>query len=302
MRYQVLAAAIVGGAFLGMLMYCSPSNNNNTDSDAGARPVCDDAGGPGCDCNPSKDNKPVDCYQGPPGTNGKGICKIGQKSCLPEGYWSECVGQVLPQPETCNYADDDCNGIVDDLPDFAADAGVMSYCTSPACDPDFTDASITCYTGEPGICGAGRKVCAGGPTGGTPTGCKGFIKQGAPEVCNGIDDDCNGSVDDGLDNEGPCTVDAGSYWPDGSVGLDGGPLKGQIKGGCLQSTLHCVDGGDMCPPSDPAVETCDGIDNDCNGTIDEHSCANNIYGDYYCCPAEKYCEYSAYYNDCFLAQ
>jgi hypothetical protein len=55
----------------------------------------------------------VACYDGPPGTEGKGICKGGMQACgmksgKPEGA---CAGEVKPQQETCtNHEDDDCDG------------------------------------------------------------------------------------------------------------------------------------------------------------------------------------------------
>jgi hypothetical protein len=47
----------------------------------------------------------------------------GQQQCT-GGQWGECLGQILPTPETCNGLDDDCNGGADDP--FFAD-------TNPAC-------------------------------------------------------------------------------------------------------------------------------------------------------------------------
>src|SRR5450755_4463034 len=201
-----LAASTVGllvalGCTSAMFGACAPSANGN-DASVEAGPTCDpDSGDPqaGCACNPST-YKTADCYTGPPGTNAKGICQVGKRSCTPEGTLTNCVGEVTPLPEVCNLADDDCDGLVDDLPEIA-DAATIANCNSPACDPNFTDAAITCWGPDPGICGAGTKACAGGPKGGSPSGCTEFIHGGVPEVCNGLDDDCNGSIDDGLDQE-----------------------------------------------------------------------------------------------------
>ncbi|HEY1956403.1 MAG TPA: MopE-related protein [Polyangiaceae bacterium] len=269
---------------------CSPS----TQSAAGdAGPVCDpDSGDPqaGCVCDPTKPG-PTDCYTGPAGTSGKGICKTGKRTCTPEGKYTTCDGQITPQPETCNYADDDCNGLVDDLPELA-DAAVIARCNSPACDQaGFADAAISCWGPDPGICGAGVKTCKGTATGGQPTGCFEYIHGGVPEVCNGIDDDCNGAVDDGLDQEGDCDMPAQSVWPPDANPFDGGsPTK--VLGECIHGQLHCEDGGDKCYPSQPTPEVqnggygCDGLDNDCNGVVDDHACSDSIdkqYSQDYCC-------------------
>jgi len=294
----VAAALVLLGGGVALDAACSPSSPAQT-GDAG--PVCDpDSGDPaGCPCDPS--TKPSTCYTGPNGTSGKGICTTGTRSCTPDGTFTVCAGEQTPMPEVCNYADDDCNGIVDDLPEIA-DAAVLARCNSPACDnAGLGDAGITCWGPDPGICGAGVKACAGGPSGGTPTGCTELIHAPAQEVCNGIDDDCNGLVDDGLDQEGPCDMPNGSMWAPDANPFEGGTPT-HVLGECVHGNLTCVatgcgehgcaDAGDVCFPSQPQPETqqfgagCDGLDNDCNGIIDDHACADTDdvqFGDIYCC-------------------
>lgn len=51
------------------------------------------------------------CYDGPPATLGKGICKGGLQTCTELGDWGACVGEILPAPENCQTAaDEDCDG------------------------------------------------------------------------------------------------------------------------------------------------------------------------------------------------
>lgn len=53
------------------------------------------------------------CYEGPPGTESLGACTPGQQACAADGSgWSECTGQVWPEPaERCDTPeDDDCDG------------------------------------------------------------------------------------------------------------------------------------------------------------------------------------------------
>lgn len=55
----------------------------------------------------------LSCYDGPAGTLGIGICKVGSKTCNAQGDgYGPCTGQVTPAPvELCATAvDDDCNG------------------------------------------------------------------------------------------------------------------------------------------------------------------------------------------------
>jgi len=293
-RRHVLAGSTVLflsalGASSAIFNACSP---NSPATDAGIdAPVCDPDGSDplaGCPCDPNS-FKPADCYTGPPGTSSKGICQTGTRKCNANGTYTACVGEITPLPETCNLADDDCNGQVDDL---FNDAAVLANCNSPACDPSFVDAAITCWGPDPGICGAGTLACKPGPKGGTPNGCNEFIHTPAMEICNGIDDDCNGTIDDGLDQEGPCDMDDGSVWPADANPFEGGNPQ-QILGECVHGNLTCVatncdehgckDAGDQCFPKQPTTESCNGKDDNCNGTIDEGSCLTYPTGYNWCC-------------------
>ncbi|MFO0756497.1 MAG: choice-of-anchor L domain-containing protein [Byssovorax sp.] len=108
------------------------------------------------------------CYNGGPGTLGKGPCVAGTQTCAASGTeWGPCVGQVLPKSEVCaNGIDEDCNGQVDDVPDLDGDGWT-------ACNGDCCDA--------PGACGGSPKQ----------------INPGAFEVVgNGVDDDCDPATSD----------------------------------------------------------------------------------------------------------
>ena len=313
-RSHLLAFSTAGilvsmGALGALYAGCSPAPGNDTDAgaDGGACAAGDTLCGQSCDPGTYGIK---DCYTGPAGTNAKGLCQTGKRTCV-AGTTSACSGEVTPVPEICNYADDDCNGIVDDLPALV-EAGTLANCNSPACSPNYLDAGITCWGPDFGICGAGTLACSGGPKGGTPTGCNEFIHAGAPETCNGIDDDCNGLIDDGLGNEGACTLPPGTYtwseFPDadltnlGKLPNDAGkPTK--VLGQCADAgQLACVDyncgphgcqdAGDQCQPSIPVPEKCNLLDDDCNGIVDDHACP----GFTYCCQYPFYPQYSTCSN------
>ena len=58
-------------------------------------------------CSPKEQQA---CYTGPEGTEDVGACKSGNAQCTDEGVWGACVGQVLPQPESCaSTADENCD-------------------------------------------------------------------------------------------------------------------------------------------------------------------------------------------------
>ncbi|UQA61901.1 hypothetical protein [Polyangium aurulentum] len=68
------------------------------------------AGGAASPCTPGTKR---DCYTGPSGTIGKGVCVGGTQTCNQDGLgFGECVGEVVPRAENCTTADldEDCDG------------------------------------------------------------------------------------------------------------------------------------------------------------------------------------------------
>lgn len=68
------------------------------------------------DCDGTVDNPeklPVQfCYDGPQQSLSYGECRPGIMACI-NGKYDNCIKQVLPTIEKCNFKDDDCDGIVD---------------------------------------------------------------------------------------------------------------------------------------------------------------------------------------------
>jgi IPT/TIG domain len=56
----------------------------------------------------------VECYTDDPATIGVGQCVSGSRSCLQDGSWGDCQGQITPEDESCDDVDNDCDGDVDE--------------------------------------------------------------------------------------------------------------------------------------------------------------------------------------------
>ncbi|HAA54013.1 MAG TPA: hypothetical protein DCE42_04625 [Myxococcales bacterium] len=132
------------------------------------------------------------CYTGPAATQGVGTCQDGTQSCVNQ-IWNTCQGDTLPQTETCNNLDDDCNGQIDD------------------------NLARSCGIGE---C-RGSEICNAG----TWAACNG--KKPANEVCDNKDNNCDGKVDEGLSCTLSWSVSTFAGTTDGYA--DGDKLQAQFS-------------------------------------------------------------------------
>lgn len=171
-----------------------------------------------------------ECYTGPSGTLAVAACKAGVQICETNGRWGECLGEVLPQKEVCNDIDDDCDGNVDE---------------------GFQQKGALCQVGRGDCLATGRLVC---DANGQDLRCDAKPGVASAEVCDNKDNDCDGLVDQDVFR--PCYQ---------------GPADTKDKGICRSGVEICTNGvwGPCLGERTPQVEQCNGLDDDCNGQIDE---------------------------------
>jgi hypothetical protein len=150
------------------------------------------------------------------------------------------IAETVPPAELCNGMDDNCNGQIDEGVKNMCPldlTGTLKHCAveTANCLDDDCDGLID-EGFPPNACGQG----AGCPV--------------PPEVCDGIDNDCDGDIDEGYDVGGSC-----------NNGLTGSCRRIGIKE-CTPDKM-----GVTCNLTGAPImtEVCNGIDDDCNGMIDD---------------------------------
>ena len=190
----------------------------------------------------------------------------------PEGYAERALdcddgdGAVNPDAtEVCDGLDNNCDGATDE--DTAADANTY-YADRDGDghgDADYALAACEAPTGYV----ATHEDCDDGD---------GAVSPDGVEVCDEVDNDCDGTVDE------PDAADAASFYDDTDGDGYGDPdalsLACEAPSGAVADNTDCDDAVININPG--AAEACDGLDNNCDGDIDD-----GVLGSGLACPASS---------------
>jgi len=213
--------------------------------------LCQCATGDTKSCYVNESGEKIDCP-----LDLQGECKCGTMTCGSNQQYGPCIGATKPTTDICDSKDNDCNGIIDNI-------GLPN--TPCECSPGETQ---PCYTGPMGTegvgpCKPGERMCVNGKFG----ACIGEVVPKGTDACDGqVDDDCNGVIDNvGLPGS-PCVCMNNTT----EICFTGPPEKLNV-GACKAGQRTCTNGnwGICTGQTLPGVELCDGLDNDCNGGVDD---------------------------------
>ncbi len=186
--------------------------------------------------------------------DGYGDAAVSVQDCdPPSGYVADATDCDDQDPaahpgasEACNGVDDDCDGAVDEqvLTPYFSDLDGDGYG-----DPDN---QVEACSAPPGYVVDGTDCDDDSNT----------VHPGATEFCNDIDDNCNGQVDEGVGFTYYRDADG-----DGFGDPDSTTLSCDLVVGYATNALDCADDDASIYPNAP--ESCNGLDDDCDGTVDE---------------------------------
>jgi hypothetical protein len=153
--------------------------------------------------------------------------------------------------ELCDGTDNDCDGDIDE--DDAADTSTWYADTDGDGFGDLTATAQACDQPTGYVSAVYATDCDDTDAGISPVD---------PEICDGIDNDCDGSTDEGVTSTFFADSDGDGY---GDAGTTSEACA--ASSGWVADDADCDDGDTAINPA--AAELCDGVDNDCDSTVDE---------------------------------
>jgi len=180
----------------------------------------------------------------------QGMCQVAERGCI--GNWSDRNGDYRDGCETactftseeyCDNVDNDCNGVVDD---------------------DVRVPDVVCAARETGVCmsnlaelRANGPQCRAGVLSCSPASTNIVAAEDVETLCDSLDNDCDGSIDEMIPAVGqPCTRGTGACMTTGVFVCDD-----DQQGPGYRCNAD--------PPGTATVEACNGLDDDCDGTVDD---------------------------------
>lgn len=154
-----------------------------------------------------------------------------------------------------------------------SDGDLIDDCSDQCPGADDNLIGVSCSEGL-GICHAtGNYVCDI-----DQLKCNADTPEPASEICNNLDDDCDGDIDEGFGLGESCSIGVGACKNSGAYQCDqegdsscsavpSSPSKEECNG--LDDDCDgLIDEGNVCSSCVPQAEICDGLDNDCDGQTD----------------------------------
>ena len=185
--------------------------------------------------------------------------------------------RCVPADERCNGLDDDCDGQIDEAAGVAAqvfdDVDHCGACDAPCDGPN---ATFACRVGTCVVvgCTPGFGDYNGDPTDGCEADC--VITAGGREICDGVDNDCDGPVDEGFDlaadpaHCGGCGQACAAPASGEAACIAGACVIGRCAAGFVDLDGRYETGCEYaCEAREGGGEACNGLDDDCDGQIDE---------------------------------
>jgi hypothetical protein len=181
---------------------------------------------------------------------------VAGDECCPSGATpatdADCAAACTSTSEVCDGRDNDCDG--------EADEGVRNACGG--CAALTEEPRAACSDGSGACEVAGVFECDGMDA----VSCNATARPSEPEDCDDADNDCDGRIDEGVLNGcGGCA----------RLEHERGDSCTAGSGACAGRGVYVCMGTDavVCDARarTPAAESCDGEDNDCDGSVDEEA-------------------------------